>query len=342
MSALSFLYLEVNAQSERVVALNEEFNQRQYAQVLSMADQLRLNKALSKTERVEVHELGIRSALELQQLDMVDAYFKSLLKIDPQYKPVPEIVEERFISYFNKYEALPLVSFTLSFATCVPRMRVANSFSVNPNLDYANSDYSSIVWTHSQGRLAFFPWKHHRLAISLANPDFISTRRIDAFDGTSSDSTDNVSFVEYSEETKTALLALNYGWYPTRTAAFGYGLQLGGASYFLREAAGSAKVNYSSNSTLNNIVSSRKLRDDQRNFIVGFADIGAEIYVNKGSIGLSLETHYYRGLSLYNDPSKRFTDAELSTTYQYVDDDLYTDLFTVTLGATYNFLYRVR
>lgn len=318
------------------------FEDNQYGKVISLADGLDKKKN-SKAERVSIYEMAIRSSLEMGQLDKIDQYFKKLLLTDPFYEPAEEVVEERYMTFYQKYEALPQLVFGINMIVTQPIVNVENSYSVYEELDYASSEYETQSYSRFVAHLDFYPFKHHRFSINFANPQIGFSRTIQGNSTDTLDANYDVGPLKYEEVTQTYLGGINYGFYPLRTQTFGVGMIVGVSQYFARNSSGSATIQYQLGTPeYEESASPPRDRLSARNTNTTYFDLGLDAYFNTQKIGLNLGVHYFRARSLYNDPNERYSDDQLVYSYYYVDDDFFIDLLSFNAGISYNFTYRVK
>lgn len=284
----------------------------------------------TKTEKIAALRLIILTYLFLDEMDQAKSNMKSLVNMEPDYKPDPALDPAEYINLFNDFAVIPKYLIGVNAGTIYTMPTLVNDYTLGSNpsesTKYSNSAFfqGGISLEYGLSKKFFLGLDVH---LNLQN--FASTRNV---------------YAQSTLEAQETLIS-------TETPlTFKYLLGSKNLKYYLRVGIAPSHVVSSTiemtrkSPTGDDVKSSVVDNVSNRNPLNFYLQAGGGVTYKVGYGYLFCDLRYAHGLTNISNPDNRYAFKNFETqitNYGYIENDLYLRNVMVSFGYMYSF-YKVK
>jgi hypothetical protein len=330
--------LAQNECQEQIDEAKKLFEDGQFRQAEKETKNILENCVLSKEQENEMLKLITSIYYEMDEIELAEEYVAQFVKKNPYYEASKKNDPNQFRNAIKKVKSFP--RFSLGFKAGVPLGRVYTK-KVYPILERADylQDYTTkpII----QGGLEFgvniFSFLSFNIGSGVRYQKIL--HQVPQYNGL---------LFNYQENNLSSTFPASLGFTIPISRNFSSKIYFGGeielfmqskyAYFYSTEANISKDLSVYLSQKISNIKIASESRNTYRYSLLG----GVRFIYKIQKIGIFTDVAYIRELDLYNNPEKHFTDPNLYLNNNYVMNDIMLENLDISIGISYNFLYKVK
>ncbi len=278
--------------------------------------------ALNKEDKVKAHKILALSYLGIDDLEAASDEARTIMKIDPAYKPDKFEDDPDYTALFEKFVSTPVLRLGLHTGINKPAVNVSERYSIYHGEDASKySEYDEEIGFQLGLTAEYRIFRDLSLYTGLQFRTTNYSHFLYEVDNNTVDYQERLSYFELPVSVKYSFLKGDLRPYITA----------GGYFSFLTNA-----ISNTQRDDIDDIVD----RLDYRNtFFIGFGG-GAGLNYSLKGFDLFLDVRYTVYPEQLNKEGTRYADDVNVFQYYYLDDDFSMDVLQVNAGILFNLIYR--
>lgn len=284
-----------------------------------------LKDGFTRDQKVRAYELIIQTFLVDEKETKAEEYMLQLLQLDPHYKAHASVLISDFVTLYNSYKTKAVFTAGIKAGINTSQIQIIEEYGVH-NLNEVKGEYSS--------NLAYLFGID--LNTSIGNNYEIGLEALYVRNSYNYGLYDAYAFSELIvlEEHNNIQVPI-YGTYKYQIKNFEPYVKAGFATGFLIAGEMQIERNYLDNSHPN--ISSATLDNLSRRKMFNLsilASVGCRYIIDKGYV--FVDVRYNKGLNNITNSDERYSDDDMIYKYYLLDDDVYLNSFSFSLGYSYS------
>jgi hypothetical protein len=334
----SFSALAQEECRDQIEEANKLFEEGQFRQAETKTKDILENCVLSDDQENEMLKLIVSIYYEMDEIELAEEYVAKFVKKNPYYEASKKNDPNQFRDAVKKVKSYP--RFSVGFKAGLPLGRVytKKAFPILERADYLQ-DYTTkpII----QGGLEFSWNIISFLSINIGSGIRYQKilHQVPQYNGL---------LFNYQENNLSSTFPLSLGFTIPISRNFSSKLYFGGeielfmqskyAYFYSTEANISRDLSFYLSQKISDVKIAPEARNSYRYSMLG----GVRFIYKIQKIGIFTDVAYIRELDLYNNSEKHFTDTDLYLNNNYVLGDIMLENLDISIGISYNFLYKVK